>query len=540
MKNQINLKLTMLACITMLTLVGMTATAQNAIEAKVINRPLIIGKGSTEIMTLQLNDKNMMGKSINSIQIAVTPKVSAMLIENATLEMIGTVGSARRETIGTGKVKNGVITFSQPININSNDNLMVLSLTPRANANLTEKMRISKITVKMADKSTFNSIPSNGDVDIRMGYLLRAAGEDHINTYRIPGLATTNKGTLIAVYDNRYENSKDLQGKIKIGMSRSTNGGDSWEPMKVVMDMKNYGGQPETLNGVTDPSVLFDPTTNTIWVAALWMSGGSKDQMAWWASKPGMEPTETGQFLLVKSTDDGITWSEPINITSQIKDPAWQLILQGPGKGITMRDGTLVFPAQFKADIGKKAIDGGQYSCHSTIVYSKDSGKSWHIGSGAKDNTTECQVIELENGTLMLNMRDDRNRSDKGDTNGRAVATTTDMGKTWTVHPSSNHALPESNCQASIIEATMDVKGKQQRVLFFSNPNTKQARNNMTIKVSLDDGNTWANEHQLLLNQDHGFGYSCLTMIDNHTIGIIYEGSHDIIFQKIKVSDLIK
>ncbi|HAC72482.1 MAG TPA: sialidase, partial [Porphyromonadaceae bacterium] len=68
---------------------------------------------------------------------------------------------------------------------------------------------------------------------------------------------------------------------------------------------------------------------------------------AWHNSQAGMDEKRTGQLILTKSMDDGKTWSDPINITSQVKDPSWHLLLQGPGRGITMQDGTLVFPIQF-------------------------------------------------------------------------------------------------------------------------------------------------------------------------------------------------
>ena len=344
---------------------------------------------------------------------------------------------------------------------------------------------------------------------------------------------------MIAVYDNRRNNSKDLQEDIDIGMSRSTDGGQTWQGMKVIMDIGEYGGRSNRLNGIGDPCVLYDSKTNTIWVAALWMSGATSDQMLWWASKPGLKPDETGQFILVKSTDDGLSWSQPINITEQIKEPGWQLLLQGPGRGITMKNGTLVFPAQFKSDLGAKSLDGGQYTCHSTIVYSQDSGNTWKIGTGARSNTTESQVVELADGNLMLNMRDDRNRTDKSETNGRAVSITSDYGKTWTKHPSSNSALQEPNCMASLISADLSISGKLQQVLFFSNPDSKTDRNHMTIKASLDGGLTWPNAFQMELNDEKGFGYSCLTMVDQKTIGIVYEGVKELYFQKIAVSDLL-
>ncbi len=413
-----------------------------------------------------------------------------------------------------------------------------LNFTLQNNALLTQSFGVQDVELIFSDNQVIKVLPESKFI-YRPTLLLRAAGQDQVDTYRIPGLTTTKNGTLIAVYDNRYNNSKDLQEDIDIGMSRSTDGGQTWQPMKVIMDMGEWGGRPQNLNGVGDPCVLYDDKTNTIWVAALWMSGSAPDQVLWRASKPGMKPDETGQFLLVKSTDDGLTWSQPVNITQQIKNPAWQLLLQGPGRGMTMTDGTLVFPAQFKADTGEKAIDGGQYTCHSTIVFSKDGGSSWQIGTGAKSNTTEAQVVQLSDGSLMLNMRDDRNRKDKGMNNGRAVAITTDLGKTWITHPSSNSALPEPNCMASIISANVNINGQIKQVLFFSNPNNKNGRTNMTVKASLDGGLTWPESYQTELNAAEGYGYSCLTMVDENTIGILHEGIKALYFQKIKVSDLL-
>ncbi len=420
--------------------------------------------------------------------------------------------------------------------LNDGNNIITLGITPSPGADLDGRFRIDRLRIILEDKSVL-TIPVDSLPWLRFGIVVRAAGQDGCDTYRIPGLVTTNAGTMIAVYDNRYNNSKDLQEDIDIGMSRSVDGGQTWEPMKVIMDTGGYGGLPENLNGTGDPGILYDNTTNTIWVAALWMSGSAPDKMLWWASQPGMTPQETGQFMLVKSTDDGITWSDPINITGQIKDPSWQLMLQGPGRGITLDDGTLVFPAQFKADLGVKAIDGGQYTCHSTIVYSNDGGNTWQTGAGAKSNTTEAQVVQLSDGSLMLNMRDDRNRADKGETNGRAVAVTNDIGRTWTVHPSSNSLLPEPNCMASLIAADVRVAGVTKKVLFFSNPNDRNSRIKMTVKASTDEGVTWPEKHWIELYGPSGYGYSCLTMVDESHVGILYEGTKELYFQRIPVTD---
>jgi len=402
-----------------------------------------------------------------------------------------------------------------------------LSVSLNGTSDLLHKIGVQLKQVKFLDGSVANAkqTPSKPQ---RIGIALRQHQDEGVDTFRIPGLATTNKGTLIGVYDIRYNDPVDLQEDIDVGLSRSTDGGQTWQPMKIIMDMGEYGGLPEGQNGIGDPTVLVDRNTNTIWVAALWLHGYPGER-AWNASAPGMTPEKTGQFMLVKSDDDGLTWSDPINITPQTKNTEWQLFFNGPGKGITMKDGTLVFPAQFK---DKDRIP------HSTIIYSTDKGETWVVGTGAKSETTEAQVVELSDGSLMLNMRDDRNRSERKDSlNGRSVSITKDMGKTWTEHPTSRKALQESNCMASIITHKHDEKGT---IFFFSNPNTKVQRDHITIKTSFDEGSTWPLENQLELYEDNTYGYSCMTMIDDGHIGILYEGIKELYFEKIAISDLIE
>lgn len=358
----------------------------------------------------------------------------------------------------------------------------------------------------------------------RKAVSVRKAGDDGAKAYRIPGIVTTSDGTLVAVYDVRYESSADLQGNIKVGVSRSNDRGRTWEPMRLALDLDGYGGLPAAQNGTGDPCILYDSRNNRLWIAALWCHG-MPGKRAWTASGQGLSPDETGQLLLVSSEDGGMTWSEPVNITPMVKDESWHLLLQGPGRGITMSDGTLVFPAQF--------IDSERIP-NATVVYSVDAGRTWAIGNPARRKTTESQVAEYPEGTLMLNMRDDRGGS-------RAVSVSRDMGATWSEHPSSRSALREPVCMASLIavRAGDNITGKD--LLLFSNPDSSVERKDITIKLSLDGGLTWPAAHQVVLDEGYGWGYSCLTMIDESTVGILYESSvANIIFQAVPLKDFFE
>lgn len=414
--------------------------------------------------------------------------------------------------------------MSVPVNtgLKQGWNYLWLAAQIRDDADLDARPLVSITGLRDQGKNLLPVKTQTGTPLKRMGITIRKAWEDSVHTYRIPGVATTDRGTLIAVYDNRYKSTRDLPGHIDVGMSRSTDGGKTWEPMKVIMDM----GEPHENNGIGDPAVLFDPATGTIWVAALWSKGNRSIA----GSEPGLSPDESGQLMLVSSHDDGQTWSEPYNITAQVKKPAWHIYFNGPGSGMVMRDGTLVFAAQYWDETRKPGKP------HSTVMYSKDHGKTWHSGTGAKPNTTESQVVETTPGQLMLNMRDQRGLY-------RSIATSDDLGKTWQEHPTSYSALPDPICMASIIKATVRVKGADREVLFFSNVNkvsVEHSRKDMTIKASLDLGETWLPAHQLLLDERYGYGYSSLTMVDKQTIGIVYEGERELHFMRVPVGDILE
>lgn len=356
------------------------------------------------------------------------------------------------------------------------------------------------------------TVEESGALEHRLAVKVRSAGDDAVAAYRIPGLVTSKQGTLIATYDIRHNNSRDLQEDVDVGISRSTDGGLTWGPMIVAMDMGEYGGLPENVNGIGDPCILVDEVTGDILLFAAWTHGGTAGKAAWWTAGSGFEPAQTPQLMMVRSTDDGLTWSQPVNLTRQIKRQEWNFTFQGPGRAITMADGTLVVPFQHQ-EANRTPAAG--------IMYSKDRGATWQVHEYAKINTTESQVVEVEPGVLMLNMRDNRGT-------GRAVYVTKDMGETWEPHVS-DATLVEPVCMASLI--------KYGNLLLFSNPSHPKDRKDITLQISEDGGLSWT--RKLLLDEGYGWGYSCLTLIDQDTVGILYESSQaHMTFQAVKLSDI--
>jgi sialidase-1 len=406
-------------------------------------------------------------------------------------------------------------------------NYLWLTVTLGPGANLDDLININATAAKLNGVRTKISIDG---YENRIGIALRQHNQDQVHTYRIPGLATANDGTLLGIYDVRRDSGRDLQGNIDIGLSRSLDKGQTWLPMQIVMDRGAWGDLPEKFNGISDANILVDKKTGHIFIAGLWMCGVINEQGKWveglteqskdwnhqWktrGSQPGFDVTQTAQFLIVKSTDNGKTWSKPVNLTKMCKQEAWWLWAPAPGQGITLKDGTLVFPTQGRNAKGK---------AFSNITYSKDGGNTWKASRPAtEESTTENMVVELTDGTLMLNMRSNANSKDTSGTNGRAIAVTTNLGQDWAIHPSSHSALPEPTCMASIIRHDFVQNGKRRSVLLFCNPDSKTARKNMTIKVSYDDGITWSANKKILLDEEKSRGYSCLTSIDNDTIGML-------------------
>ena len=420
------------------------------------------------------------------------------------------------------------LTFENQQQLQKGTHVFWLSCRIRTRANLSNKVDAHCIEIQTSS-GTIPTRDSTPGIRKRIGVALRKHYQDGVHTSRIPALTTTPNGTLLCVYDLRRRMSRDLQEDIDIGLSRSTDSGQTWEPVKVIMDMGEYGGLPQALNGCSDPGIVVDQNTGEIFCAAVWMWGKSgKHQWGKDGSESGHEIGKRAQFLMVRSRDDGLTWTQPENMTQQLKHPEWILLAPSPQAGLTLNDGTLIMPGQGRDEKDRH---------FSTLIISRDHGNTWTVAPSTAIGNTESQAVQLADGSILLNARTDRESGIKF----RSVWVTKNLGQTWNPHNTHRNTLIEPHCNGSLLLFNYMNNGYLQKILLFANPHSQTSRKHHTIHMSFDEGETWPYESRILLDEGFGNGYPSMTQIGNSHIGIVYEGSQSqLVFERFSINELLE
>ena len=289
---------------------------------------------------------------------------------------------------------------------------------------------------------------SAGDAAVFGQQVLFRSGTEKTHTFRIPAVLTTHKGTLLVLCEARRENGRD-HGNIDLVMKRSDDGGSHWGPTRVLFDDRSHT--------IGNPCLVTDHRTGTIWLLF------SRDNK---------------QVLRSSSTDDGRTWSKPVDITRGVLPAAWGWVGPGPGHGIQLRHGRhagrLVIPAW--AGIEKDVPFGWRQLSYA--IYSDDAGKTWTHGKPATvDQSDECEVVELADGRLYMNARSRMGKKQ------RAYCFSSDGGATWS--PIAHHAgMPERSCQGSVLRVGPTA-------IVVAHPSATGSRRVLTVRLSRDDAKTW-------------------------------------------------
>jgi sialidase-1 len=339
--------------------------------------------------------------------------------------------------------------------------------------------------------------PSLVQTDVFVG------GEGGYHTFRIPSIIRTPKGTLVAFAEGRHASAAD-SGDIDLVAKRSVDGGSTWSPLQVVGDK----GSDAWVN----PCAVADGRTGTLWLLTTQNHGSDKEKdIIAGTSQAGIT------VWAMKSTDDGVTWSAPLEITPSVKKPDWTWYATGPGVGIQTRTGRLVIPANH-AEAGT-----GVHRSH--LFFSDDGGATWKLGAVAAPGTNESQVVELADGRLMHNMR---NHPPRTPDNLRIVGISADGGQTYAGPFREDRTLIEPPAQASILRYSSRAAGGRNRLLFSNPASTRRER--MTVRLSEDEGQTWTASRVV---HEGPAAYSSLVVLADGRIGLLYERGEKSAYERL-------
>jgi sialidase-1 len=332
--------------------------------------------------------------------------------------------------------------------------------------------------------------------------VLFRTGEGGYFGYRIPALVVTKSGALLAFCEARKSSLNDT-GDIDTVLRRSTDGGRTWSPMQVVAD-----AGPDVCG---NPCPVVDRASGTILLPLTQNKGDGPEGPI----MRGEAPPRT--VWLTRSSDDGLTWLPPVEISAAARRPDWRWYATGPGHGIQLESGRIVIPCNHSTGPERALM-------FSHIIYSDDAGETWRIGGIEEHSTDESVVVELADGRLYHNMRSSRG------TQCRAVATSSDAGLTWSP-VKDDPALIEPVCQASAVRYSTAASGGRNIVLFSNPASTK--RENMTVKLSYDECQTWPVAKTL---HPGPAAYSDLAVLPGNTIACLYEAGEKSPYETITLA----
>jgi sialidase-1 len=357
------------------------------------------------------------------------------------------------------------------------------------------------------------------------------SGTEGYRSFRIPALIALPNRDLLAFCEGRVNGAQDF-GNIDVVMKRSTDGGETWSPLQVVAEFGDLQlGNPAPVVDLTDPAFpqgrifLFYNTGNNHEGEIL--------------KGHGIKSCE-----YKTSVDNGTTWSAPVDITTQVhrpKQPAinpafnfpedWRYTANTPGHAMQYQSGKyrgrIFVAANHSAGEPQKAA--GHYAAHG--YFSDDHGKTFTLGASVDlPGSNESMAVELSNNRLMMNSRNQR-----GDHRARIVTISQDGGATWD-KPRFDSTLIDPVCQGSLLGLGMH---NGQTVVAFCNAADTQRRDNLTLRISMDEGATWERSFSLAKAPEGVKGdyaaYSDMAQLDESRVGVLYEreGYSKIVFTRV-------
>ena len=269
------------------------------------------------------------------------------------------------------------------------------------------------------------------------------SGAEGYDTFRIPAIVISPNGTVLAFAEGRKHSRSDA-GDIDLVLKRSEDQGNTWSALQIIRD--------DSTHTCGNPAPVVDQTTGRIYLLTTWNRGEDRE-----SEIIDLTSQDTRRIFVMHSDDDGKTWSDAQEITSDVKKENWTWYATGPGAGIQIErgeyQGRLVIPCDH--------IEAESKHYYSHVIYSDDHGETWRLGGRTPEHhVNECQVVELTDGGLLLNMRNyDR------DKHLRQVANSPDGGLTWT-DQRFDTTLVEPICQAGMHRYSWPGDNSENVILF--------------------------------------------------------------------------
>ena len=356
------------------------------------------------------------------------------------------------------------------------------------------------------------------------------SGNEGHKSYRIPAIIDLPNGDLLAFAEGRVHHAGDY-GDVNIVLKRSSDKGKTWTPLQTIVDYDVLqAGNPAPVVDLTD---LAHPKGRVF----LFYNTGNNHEGEVRKGK-GLR-----EVWYITSTDGGLTWSDAVNITTQVHRPNqpqvnpaynfpedWRSYANTPGHAMQFTagkyKGRIYIAANHSA--GDPQKNSEDYKAHG--FYTDDHGKTFHLSENVSSpGGNEAMAAELSGSKLMMNLRNQR-----GDVKARIIAISKDGGVKWdTTYFDKN--LPDPVCQGSIL--TIGKKNGKNIIAFCNAADTKQ-RDNLTLRISFDEGNTWKRNYVVDKSTD-GKGdftaYSDIVKLGKKKVGVLYErkGYSQIVFKTI-------